>query len=84
MVETQLIDVFCDIKSTKKGGKCLEFKCPYCKNYTKKGEIKKRGGDVYHSHGFVGSSPTQRSPHCSTEMLEKKGVPNDFEFRLNY
>ena len=28
MVETQLIDVFCDIKSTKKGGKYLEFKCP--------------------------------------------------------
>ena len=36
MVETQLIDVFCDVKLTKKGDKYLEFKCPYCKNYTKK------------------------------------------------
>ena len=44
MVQTQLIDVFCDVKSTTKGQTCLESKCPYCKNDTKKGDIKSEEG----------------------------------------
>ena len=84
MVKTHLIDVNCEIKTTKKGNKYLEFKCPFCKNYTKKGLVLKNNGDVYHNHGFTGNSPTQRSHHCPNEMLQKRGISNDFEFRLNY
>ena len=84
MVETQLINVCCKIKTTKRGNTYLEFKCPFCKNYTKKGNIRKRGGDVFHSHGISGESHTYRTPHCSMDMLKKIGLNNCFQFRLNY
>ena len=66
------IDVDCEIY-----GNTLKFKCPFCKNLTKKGTVRKKNGDVYHTHGLTPDNPTYRTPHC---FRNKK----DFTFVLHY
>jgi len=82
MVKNEIVNVNCEMKSTKRGSKYLEFKCPFCKVYTRKGEVRKRGGDVYHNHGISGDNPTQRSAHCLPINLKDRQV--DYEFMLHY